>query len=58
MGDIFSITTAEGRRADYFGAVYKRGNPVPEDFVTLAAGQSLQSSVDLAPAYLPAGAGR
>jgi hypothetical protein len=41
----------DGRPVRFDGAMVKRGDPGPDEYLTLAAGQALQRSVNLAPAF-------
>ncbi|HEY0782087.1 MAG TPA: M35 family metallo-endopeptidase [Thermoanaerobaculia bacterium] len=41
----------DGRRVRYIGPLLKRGQPRPQDYVTLAAGQSVKAELDLAKGY-------
>ena len=45
------LVTRDGADIPYGGRMYKRGDPVREDYVALAAGGELQGEVDLASAY-------
>lgn len=55
--DIFRVER-DGQRVPYVGRLYKRGAPQPEDYVTLAPGESATASVDLAEGYATYAAGR
>ncbi len=49
-GDMFSLLR-DGQPVSYLGPIVKRGAPGTEDLVTLAPGQSVTRTVDLAGAY-------
>ncbi|MGC9468748.1 MAG: hypothetical protein ACP5HS_09160 [Anaerolineae bacterium] len=50
LNDIFRVTR-DGARIDYEGPLVMRGDPRPEDYVPLAAGESVSVEVDLAEVY-------
>jgi peptidyl-Lys metalloendopeptidase len=54
--DIFRVER-DGQRVPYVGPLYKRGAPRPEDYVTLAPGESATASVDLTAGYATYDAG-
>jgi hypothetical protein len=49
-GDILRVTR-EGEAIPYRGIMAKRGNPLPEEYVTLAPGATASAEVDLAESY-------
>lgn len=48
--DLFAVTI-DGRRVEYIGADYKRAAPTDKDYVTLEAGATLETTIDLAGYY-------
>ena len=48
--DLF-IVTVDGKPVEYIGAHYKRAAPTEKDYVTLKAGETFDSTVDLAGYY-------
>lgn len=49
-GDIFRVTR-DGRRVPYQGPLASRGDPTPEAYTLLEAGETAQAEVDLSLAY-------
>src|SRR5947207_2162055 len=49
--DMFQVQHSTTGPAPYLGPVYKRGAPVPEDYLTLKAGQSVERTVDFTDCY-------
>ena len=56
-GDLFEVTQ-EGAPVRYIGAIVKRAEPQPEDYVTLEPGAEVSADVDLAEGYAIADPGR
>lgn len=49
-GEIFHVTY-DGMPVPYEGPLVMRGDPIPENYVLLKAGESISNEVDLTPAY-------
>lgn len=50
-GNIFRITNERGERISYKGPMVKRGKPSESSFVSVAGGETLVYSIDLANGY-------
>lgn len=50
MNRIFEVTR-DGEELEYLGLMARRGDPVAGDYVTIAAGDTVSASFDLASAY-------
>lgn len=49
-GEIFDIKH-DGKAVSYHGILVKRGDPLAEDYITIAAGGTLSTEIDLAESY-------
>jgi len=49
--DMFSVKKADGQMLPYQGRMVKRGKPEVNDYISIQAGQTLQSGVDISRAY-------